>query len=75
MFRGLPGGPKVCVRQGKAIMKQSFSIFIWFFYVIGGHAEVHFQDVQVPKENILLGPGRGFEIAQVNLVNSSGYIN
>jgi acyl-CoA dehydrogenase len=48
-------------------VKRGLSVFGYNDGTHGGHAEVEFTDVRVPKENMIAGEGEGFAIAQARL--------
>jgi acyl-CoA dehydrogenase len=48
-------------------VERGLSVFGYDDSTHGGHAEVGFADVRVPANNILLGEGEGFRIAQERL--------
>jgi len=48
-------------------IKRGMEVFGYDDHEHGGHAELEFDDVRVPAENIIAEPGMGFAIAQARL--------
>jgi acyl-CoA dehydrogenase len=74
MGRHLPDGPRHAQHSTVIVPRDTPGLTIvrnqkvfGRMHSPGGEAELRFENLRVPKANLILGPGRGFEIAQGRL--------